>query len=183
MIIKLYHISGEKSTPLAKIGPWIRILLKSLSHLAFFAVFVYNKGDNERAAKGGDTVDAQVKSRVFCVGDLVALLLVAALALSLLWAFFGAERGGYAEISVDGAVVATLPLAQDAVYPVESGGYSLTVWVEGGEVFVTDATCTDKVCQHTGRISANGASIVCAAARVSVRVTGGGKRDADYVAG
>ena len=128
-------------------------------------------------------MDARVKRRVFCVGDLVVLLLVATLALSLLWAFFGAERGGEAEVSVDGAVVATLPLSRDATYPVEAGEYRLTVRVEHGEVFVTDATCPDKVCQHTGRVSANGASIVCAAARVSVRVTGGGKRDADYVAG
>lgn len=123
------------------------------------------------------------KRSVFRIGDLVAILLVVALTIALVVALLGAEKGKSAEISVDGTVVALLPLNEDAVYPVEANNHRLTVRIEGGEVFVTDATCPDKVCEHTGRISAEGTSVVCAVARVCVRVRGGGESDVDYVAG
>ena len=122
------------------------------------------------------------KSTLFRVGDLFAILLVLLLVGALLWAFFSLERGAAARISVEGEVVAVLPLSQDAVYPITSRGHRLTVHVEGGEVFVTDADCPDLVCQNTGRISAKGTSIVCAAG-VSVHITGGGDDNADFIAG
>lgn len=123
------------------------------------------------------------KHRPFRFGDAVAILLVLALAGGLIWGFFALEQGSAAEVIVENETVATLPLSRDSVYPVESNGYTLTVCVESGEVFVTDADCPDKVCEHTGKVKTKGASIVCAAARVSVRVVGGGDRDADFVAG
>lgn len=126
---------------------------------------------------------SKVKKRVFCAGDLLAILLVGVLAASLLLALWKAEQGSCAEVTVNGAVVAVLPLSEDAVYPIEAEGHCLTVRVEQGEAFVTDATCPDKVCENTGRIHTKGASVVCAAARVSVRVTGGGDADVDHVAG
>lgn len=123
------------------------------------------------------------KRSLFRFGDAVAILLVIALAGGLLWAFFASEQGSAAEIVVENETVAALPLAKDAVYSVTANGHTLTVHVENGEVFVTDADCPDKVCEHTGRVKAKGASIVCAAARISVRIVGGGDRNADFVAG
>ena len=122
------------------------------------------------------------KRALFRVGDLAAILLVILLVGALLWTFFAAERGAAARISVEGEVIAVLPLSKDAVYPITSRGHHLTVRVEGGEVFVTDADCPDLVCQNTGRISAKGTSIVCAAG-VSVHITGGGDGNADFIAG
>ena len=116
-------------------------------------------------------------------GDVVAILLVVALAAGLLWAFFAAGGGEMAEIAVDGTVVKQLPLSENAVSAVEAGDYHLTVHIENGKAYVTDADCPDKVCEHTGSISAKGASIVCAVARVSVRITGGGESDVDHTAG
>ena len=123
------------------------------------------------------------KSTLFRVGDLFAILLVLLLVGALLWAFFSLERGAAVQITVEGEGVAVLPLSQDAVYPITSRGYCLTVHVESGEVFVSDADCPDKVCQNTGKISARGASIVCAAAGVQIKITGGGDTNADFVAG
>ena len=128
-------------------------------------------------------MEATEKRRYFRPGDLLAILLVFALAAALFGAFFAARRGGAAEIAIDGETVVTLPLDRDTVYPVISGDHHLTVHIEGGEVFVTDADCPDKVCEHTGRISAKGTSIVCAVARVSIRVVKGGESDADHTAG
>ena len=123
------------------------------------------------------------RKQLFLLGDAVAILLVALLSAGLIWAFFASGRGQSAEIVVENTVVATLSLSEDAVYPVEANGHHLTVRVERGEVQVVDADCPDKVCEHTGRVSRKGASIVCAAARVTVRVVGGGDRDVDFVAG
>lgn len=123
------------------------------------------------------------KHELLRFGDALAILLVIALASGVLWAFFAKEQGSVAEIVIDGEAVAALPLSGDTVYPVKSNGYTLTVCVENGEAFVTDADCPDKVCEHTGRIKARGASIVCAAAKVSVRIVGGGDQNADFVAG
>ena len=123
------------------------------------------------------------KKALFRAGDLVAILLVLLLVGALLWAFLAAERGDAARISVEGETVAALPLSKDTVYPITSRGHHLTVRIENGEVFVTDADCPDKVCQNTGKVSAKGTSIVCAAAGVSVQITGGGDGNADFVAG
>ena len=128
-------------------------------------------------------MEAAKKQRFFCPGDAVAILLVLALAIGLLWGFFASERGLAAEILVDGERVAVLPLSADQSYFVSAKGYSLTVCVEDGAVFVSHTDCPDRVCEHTGRVSAKGASIVCAAAGVLVRVVGGGETDVDFVAG
>lgn len=123
------------------------------------------------------------KKMLLRVGDLAAILLVLLLVGALLGAFFAKEQGTAVRISVEGETVAVLPLFKDAVYPITSRGHSLTVCIENGEVLVRDTDCPDKVCQNTGRISAKGASIVCAPAGVSVHITGGGDGDADFVAG
>ena len=123
------------------------------------------------------------KTAFFRVGDLAAILLVLLLVGALLWAFLAAERGSAAQILVEGEVVATLPLSKDTVYPITARGYHLTVCIEDGAAFVRDADCPDLVCEHTGRISSKGTSIVCAAAGVSVKIAGGGNGDADFVAG
>lgn len=126
----------------------------------------------------------QAKRRALLrIGDIAAILLVVLLAGALLWAFLAAKKGKTVEISVEGEVVAVLPLQTDVTYPIISRGYHLTVCVAEGEVFVADADCPDLVCKNTGKISAKGTSIVCAAAGVSVRVMGGGDDGADFVAG
>ena len=137
----------------------------------------------EKFKQRGITVKNEKKAPLFRAGDLAAILLVLLLVGALLWALFSAERGSTAQILVEGEVVATLPLSKDTVYPITARGYHLTVCIEDGAVFVRDADCPDLVCEHTGRISSKGTSIVCAAAGVSVKIAGGGNGDADFVAG
>ena len=117
------------------------------------------------------------------LGDRVAFCIVILLIAILLFVRFRAEQGSTAEISVDGTIVQTLSLHENTSYLIEAHGHSLVVNVENGEAFVTEANCPDKVCEHTGRISASGTSIVCSAAHVSVTIRGGGETDVDFVAG
>lgn len=123
------------------------------------------------------------KKPFFRLGDLVAILLVAVAAGLLLIAFFAADRGGVAQISVDGEVVAELPLDTDTTRVILSGEHTLTVVIEGGEVYVRDANCPDHVCEQTGRITKQGTAIACAPAKILVKIVGGGEGDVDRVAG
>lgn len=48
----------------------------------------------------------------------------------------------------------------------------LTVHIESGKVWVTDADCADKICEHTGVISRAGQSIVCLPYGITVTISG-----------
>lgn len=114
-------------------------------------------------------------------GVVIAAVLLAALLLFLLPLLYG--RGQVAVVRVDGEEAARLPLDRDAELPIENNGYHLTIAVENGAVFVREADCPDRVCQHTGKISKRGSSIVCVPAGVTVTIGKGGENDADFVAG
>ena len=64
----------------------------------------------------------------------------------------------------------TFPLDKDAEIPLDC----LTVRISDGKVWVTDANCPDKTCEHTGKISRAGQSIVCLPNGVTVSISGEG---------
>ncbi|MBQ7563577.1 MAG: NusG domain II-containing protein [Lachnospiraceae bacterium] len=108
------------------------------------------------------------------------ILVLAVLAASVLL-FFGVrvvrgQKSGTADslqvsVSVDGEEKEVLPLSKDVNVRIEGrGGNSLMVHIEGGEVYVTDATCPDKLCVHQGRIRTSGEMIVCMPARIVVEI-------------
>ena len=66
------------------------------------------------------------------------------------------------EVSVDGVVVEELDLSKDGEFVIN--GYNRgtnTLVIEGGEAWIKDATCPDKVCIHQGKINRSGEMIVC----------------------
>lgn len=66
------------------------------------------------------------------------------------------------EVSVDGIVVEELDLSKNMEIVVK--GYhsgTNTLVIEDGQVYITDATCPDKVCIHQGKINRSGEMIVC----------------------
>jgi len=64
---------------------------------------------------------------------------------------------------------------------IKSNGYTLTLIIKNGSVWVENATCPDKCCENVGKISKSGESIVCLPAKCSISVSG--KGDADAKAG
>lgn len=50
----------------------------------------------------------------------------------------------------------------------------LTVRIEDGKVWVTDADCPDKLCEHAGAISRAGQQIVCLPNAIVITLTGDG---------
>lgn len=78
-----------------------------------------------------------------------------------------------AAVYSDGALIAYLPLDEDAQLRVEcAGGYNV-ITVENGAVRVSEADCPDKVCVSTGSISGGAVPIVCLPHKLEVRVING----------
>ena len=66
------------------------------------------------------------------------------------------------EVSVDGVVVEELDLSKDTEFVMKGyQGGTNTLVIEDGQVYITDATCPDKVCIHQGKINRSGEMVVC----------------------
>ncbi|MBQ8970197.1 MAG: NusG domain II-containing protein [Lachnospiraceae bacterium] len=105
----------------------------------------------------------------------LAVLFIAALIFAGLRLYKGAkgdtESSASVSISVDGEEKEVLPLSEDTSLRVEGkSSNSLIVHIEGGEVWVTDATCPDKICVHQGRVRNQGEMIVCMPSRIVVEI-------------
>jgi len=113
------------------------------------------------------------------------LLIAALLLLALgLWALLRLTKpaGAEAVVTVDGAIVATIPLSIEARVPIGAErGFLNVVEVAGGRVRVLDADCPDRLCVRQGWIRYDGESIVCLPHRLVVSIRGGGQ-DLDAVA-
>jgi len=101
---------------------------------------------------------------------IAALLIMAGAA----WIFTLCSRrdGGEAVVTVNGQELTRLPLSDDARLVVGEGERTNTVVVENGEVYVSEASCPDRVCIRQGRISYDGQTIVCLPNRLVVSVSG-----------
>lgn len=107
------------------------------------------------------------------VADLVAVAAVLLLALGTWLAVLPGSAGSEVEISVADRATERYRLTEAHELRISSRGVDLTVVIDGGEVYVAEATCEDGVCLATGRISRSGESIICAPAGVAVRIVGG----------
>ena len=108
----------------------------------------------------------------------VSVVLLAAV-ISLIFVGAFAREGAYAEVTLDGEVVATYPLALDATY-ILNGGTNVLV-IEDGECYMIEADCPDGTCKRRGRIHRVGESIVCLPNRISVVITGSGEDGPELV--
>ena len=71
-----------------------------------------------------------------------------------------------------GNEIGTYSLDKDLTLTItnDAGGTN-TLHIEKGQAWVTDASCPDKICEHTGKISLEGSAIVCLPNRLVVYVT------------
>ena len=100
------------------------------------------------------------------IGDVC--LIVVFLLFSFFWFFLPKNAGDTVTVSIDGTVVAVVPLSEDAQIVLDP----LTVVVEDGYVFVTDAICPDLLCQYHAPVSDRGEGIFCLPNRVAIRISG-----------
>jgi len=106
--------------------------------------------------------------RLFRIWDIILLAVILALLGAGLFLYFASSEGDYAEIYIDGEKYMTLSLKKDREVDLDA----LTVVVRNGAVHVEDPACKDKICEKRGEIRKSGESIVCAPARVVIRITG-----------
>lgn len=100
----------------------------------------------------------------------VCVLLLAAVVFS-----FAAARAGMPAVSVEiitESAQMRYPLWEDREIPIQSAGHTLTVTVKDGTVYVSETDCPNRICAATGKISVCGQSILCAPARVLIKVVG-----------
>lgn len=99
-------------------------------------------------------------------------------------AIFAARSAGELtiSISVDGETVERCALSTYEGGTYKSRGYTLTVEVADGAVYVASSDCPNQDCVHSGAISRAGQSIVCLPARVAVTLEGAAS-DYDLIAG
>ena len=71
-------------------------------------------------------------------------------------------------VTVDGEEVGRYPLKKSGTFPLNGGSNILVV--SGGEAWVSEANCPDKICMGMGKISRSGDFIACMPNRVLIIV-------------
>ncbi len=116
-------------------------------------------------------------------GDALLMLSILVISAVLFFVPVLSPDAEYAQIVMgESGEIRTVSLLHDRTYTVTSRGVSLSVRVDGGEIFVEHSDCRDGICKNTPPISHAGQSIICAPAGVVVRVVGEGA-DVDGVSG
>lgn len=127
-----------------------------------------------------------MKNKLIKKGDIMVILavLLCGAALFLCFHLFN-STGSYVKIERDGEVIQELPLDEDTVYNIETGGkITNVVQIKDGFADVIDADCPDKICVNHKRINKSGESIVCLPNKVVVTVESGSSPvEIDGVAG
>ena len=113
-----------------------------------------------------ETVRKVKKSKAFTLldGIVVAVLVAAVVVCAVL--LYTAEASTVSITAPD--YEHEYSLDEDRVIELEH----LTVHIKKGEVWVTDSDCLDGTCEHTGRISTAGQSIVCLPNNVVIKING-----------
>ena len=119
------------------------------------------------------TENKDMKHTLFKKQDLIliAVVLAAAALLFLGTKLMHKSPAEVVEISVDGNVVETLDLAKDQELTIDgvSGGTNHLI-IKDGEVWVSEATCPDKICVHQGKIHMDGEIIVCLPNKMTAQI-------------
>ena len=111
-----------------------------------------------------------MKTRTWIVIFALLLAVCAGLSVPLLFPS-GGEEAALAQITSRGEVVATVELAVDREFTVETeGGYNV-ISVKDGKIAVTEASCPDHYCMQRGYCS-GGTEIVCLPNRLVIKFLG-----------
>lgn len=130
-------------------------------------------------AKKKETRNCDMKGenvRIFKPFDVLIFLLIAATALIIPFTALSDTDAEFFIVSVDGEE-SIYPLHTDISLTEENEGHTLYIVCKDGTVFVQSSDCSDQVCVESGAISKPSEIIVCAPAKVSVKITGEGDYD------
>lgn len=110
---------------------------------------------------------------------LIAVILIIAGAVFLLYHKIGKEDTGFVKVTVDGELYGTYSLEKNQEIEINDTNHLL---IQNGQADVIWADCPDKICVNQKVISANKESIICLPNQVVVEIVGGEDSQLDAVA-
>lgn len=113
---------------------------------------------------------------------IVAIVLVLAGVLALVFHFTGGDPAGSVAVKVDGKVVGTYSLTEAQRVPISTRYGHNTLVIEDGKAHMEDADCPDHYCEQQGEISKSGETLVCLPHKLVVEAINGGDSEVDVVA-
>ncbi|MBE6541025.1 MAG: NusG domain II-containing protein [Ruminococcaceae bacterium] len=119
------------------------------------------------------------------VSDIILLIVMAASAVILFIFSLSGNAGDSFTVSTPQGEI-SYPLGINKTYEIESRGIILLVTVFDGRVAVTESSCPDHTCEHSGEISRDSEVIVCVPAGVVIKIiseNSGQVQDEDFVIG
>lgn len=107
---------------------------------------------------------------------LIAAVLLAAAIFALLF-FSLRKEGAYVSVVQNGKETARYSLSENLTVTLENGGTNVLV-IENGYVFVSDASCPDKICVRHRKIRFAGEAITCLPNKTVIKIVSGKEVDA-----
>ncbi len=106
---------------------------------------------------------------------LITVIATIALVFFLFIHFFIKKDGSMVVVKINGDInyKGSLYQSKELVVDGYQGGNNRIV-IQDGFVYMADADCPDKLCEHMGKISKTGENIVCMPHRVVVEIVGDG---------
>ncbi len=116
---------------------------------------------------------------------LIVLIVLATRVLSYLLVFSRESENLTCVIRCDSKIVYKVQLSDitDAIEKTIDSEYPLTVVLKNDCVYIKNACCPDKLCEHTGEIYSANQSVVCLPAKVSVTLESNSGDELDAVVG
>lgn len=110
---------------------------------------------------------------------LIAVILIVALA-GLLVFHLTQKNGDKVVVTVDGVIYKEYPLNKDIAVDIPGvNGSTNHLVIKDGYADVTEASCPDKICVKSRRISKTGESIICLPNKVVVKIEGKDSAEVD----
>lgn len=118
-------------------------------------------------------------------GDVIVSLTAVLLALLILLPQLNEDGGKEKTVLIKTDSDETVyDLSVDREISLHSSGYEVTVKIKDNAVCVINSDCPDRVCISSGWVEDSARPIICAPAKVLIRIqNGGGDTDADFIAG
>ena len=117
-----------------------------------------------------------MKTRTWILLFIVLALACCGLSIPLFFPGSG-EAAAFAQITSQGEIVATVELAIDQEFTVNTGDDYNVITVKDGKIAVTEASCPDHYCMNRGFCD-NGTEIVCLPNRLVIKFLGTQEVDA-----
>lgn len=115
--------------------------------------------------------------------DVILIISFLLLALfSLVIIFMKGEKGGVVLVSVNGEVYKEFNLSEDISYTIDlqDGRYN-TLIIKDEYVYISEASCPDKICVNHKSIQLTGETIICAPNKVVIEIKSESKSEIDAI--